>query len=62
MTDLSVNFGDFSATQVEVTASSEAGHAFMSAHFGPGAVSCILPKSGYEAFARAAQREGLRLF
>lgn len=57
--DVSVEFGGFSATTVEVTAVSDAALAFLAAKVGAGAVSLVLRKSGFQQFADDAAAAGL---
>lgn len=57
--DVSVEFGDFSATTVEVVAVTDAALAFFAAKIGAGVVSLVLRKSGFQQFADDATAAGL---
>jgi hypothetical protein len=61
MNDLTFNFGSFAATSVTVAAVTANGRDFLSAIFGAGAVSVVLPKSKAEDFAQFAAQKGLTL-
>lgn len=59
MSDLSVNFNTFSATQCEIAAVSQAAKQLFAELFGIGAVSVTMPKSQFQRFAEFAQTRGL---
>lgn len=61
MTDLTFNSGTFDATEITVTATTDAGRNLLGQMFGAGAVSFTLPKSRGADFAAFAVRKGLRI-
>lgn len=60
-TDLALLFGPFQATDVDLVSRSEAGAAFITKHFGAGAVSATLPHSEVAKVMREARWAGLVL-
>ena len=59
--DLTANLGTFSSTSATVSFNTPAGRAFFANHFGAGAVSVELPKSGCLEMIEVAEREGLKV-
>ena len=51
--DLTLTYGSFEATEVEVAATSDAGREFLARHIGAGAVSFTMPRSSLDKFSHA---------
>ena len=61
MQDFNINFGDFSATEIQFSAVSEAAKNFFSTMFGAGAVSVNVPKSKGGDLAEFLTRKGFSI-
>ncbi len=59
MFDVTLKFGSFQATEVEVIANSPAALALFATMFGAGAVSAKMPKSKAQDFAVFVKQRGL---
>lgn len=57
--DLSLDFGGFSSTEIVVTPTTEKGREFMRSVFGAGVTSVNIRKSDGERFAAFAQERGV---